>query len=249
MHLEGVMDDMQNRMAANSGSDSSELASLTGFVEHQVRSLVLDDHFPCVGARSAVKSGGYNFRLYSNLASPASIDQMGEDLTRFIADPPANKPFITFIAAFAQPRGITDESHWDALTWRALQFLHASDIEAWDSTVSSDPIAPDFSFSFGGRAFFVVGLHPASSRYARRFAWPTLVFNLHSQFEQLRSQGKFTRFQDTIRSRDLRLQGTINPNLSDFGDESDAGQYSGTPTGEDWRCPFTARATTPEKVA
>jgi uncharacterized protein len=225
-----------------------KLVSVKNFVEHQLRSMVLSDYFPCVGARSAFKSGGYAFRLYKDMAIADSINAMAGDLTEFIANPPSTGPFVTFVATFMKPIGIHDESHWDALVWRALQFLHASDVQSWDPSVSDDPGAPDFSFSFGGRAFFVVGLHPGASRYARRFAWPSLVFNLHEQFERLRREGKFPRFQETIRNRDVRLQGSLNPNLSDFGDASDATQYSGMPTGPEWICPFATKSKE-EKVA
>lgn len=220
---------------------NDELMSVASFVEHQLRSMVLSEYFPCVGARSAFRSGGYAFHLYSDMAKADSIEALGGDLSTFIANPPSTGPFVTFVAAFMNPSGIHDESHWDALVWRALQFLHVSDVQPWDPSVSDDPRSPDFSFSFGGRAFFVVGLHPGSSRYSRRFAWPSLVFNLHDQFERLRDEGKFPRFQETIRTRDVRLQGSLNPNLSDFGDASDAAQYSGTPAGTGWRCPFALK--------
>lgn len=57
---------------------------------------------------------------------------------------------------------------------------------AVDRRVSSDPDDPHFSLSFGGEAFFVVGLHPNASRPARRFSRPAMIFNLHDQFEELR---------------------------------------------------------------
>ena len=59
--------------------------------------------------------------------------------------------------------------------------------------VSADPDNPHFSLSFGGEAFFVVGLHPDASRPARRFARPTMVFNLHDQFETLARATASTR--------------------------------------------------------
>jgi hypothetical protein len=46
--------------------------------------------------------------------------------------------------------------------------------------------------------------------------------------------------QEVIRSRERNLQGTLNPNLGDFGVRSEARQYSGRPTEPDWRCPFHA---------
>ena len=110
--------------------------------------------------------------------------------------------------------------------------------------MSSDPADPHFSFSFAGRALYVIGMHANSSREARRFPWPTLIFNPHEQFERLRADGKWKHMQETIRRRDHALQGTINPMLSDFGERSEARQYSGRAVEENWRAPFAA---TPRK--
>lgn len=89
---------------------------------------------------------------------------------------------------------------------------------------------------------FVVGLHPASSRLSRRFQWPTLVFNPRSQFERLRETGRFERLRGAVREREIALQGTLNPNLADFGEQSEARQYSGRATEQEWQCPFHRRA-------
>jgi FPC/CPF motif-containing protein YcgG len=81
-------------------------------------------------------------------------------------------------------------------------------------------------------------MHPASSRLSRRFHWPTLVFNPRAQFERLRAEGKFERLRALVRERDVALQGTLNPNLADFGERSEARQYSGRATEPGWQCPF-----------
>ena len=83
--------------------------------------------------------------------------------------------------------------------------------------VSREPESPDFSFSVGGIAYFVVGLHPGASRAARRFCRPALVFNPHEQFERLRSDGRYYAMQSIIREREIARHGSINPMLSDFG--------------------------------
>jgi FPC/CPF motif-containing protein YcgG len=126
--------------------------------------------------------------------------------------------------------------------WATLQHLHDADTErhALASGVSDDPTNPHFSFSFAATAFFVVGLHAASSRASRRFAWPTLVFNPHDQFERLRADGQYARFQQVIRNAERELQGNVNPMLDDFGRRSEARQYSGRAVGNDWQCPFRA---------
>jgi uncharacterized protein len=149
--------------------------------------------------------------------------------------------YATFIAIFEGPRE-TDELEFESLFWQQLRRLHAVDAAHfdWDPNVKSDPADPHFSFSFGGQALYVIGLHANSSREARQFPWPALVFNPHEQFERLRADGKWKRMQETIRARDLELQGSINPMLSDFGVDSEARQYSGRSVEENWRAPFEA---------
>jgi FPC/CPF motif-containing protein YcgG len=211
---------------------------LAQFVHGQVRALVLDPRFPCLGARSAVNRGSYRFSLCPALASSAATAVLSRDLSAFVAEQPSlGADFTTYIASFAGP--VPDsEKHFERLLWRQLQRLSDRDTAAWDPAVSADPDDPHFSFSFAGRAFFVVGLHPRSSRWARIFAWPTLVFNAHYQFESLRVSGKFGRLQSLIRGRDIALQGSANPNLEDFGAVTEARQYSGRAVEEGWRCPF-----------
>ena len=91
-----------------------------------------------------------------------------------------------------------------------------------------------------GKTPLVRSTRHAYPRFARRFAWPTLVFNSHHQFDRLREEGRYARMQEVIRSREVRLQGTLNPNLADFGVRSEARQYAGRPAEEGWRCPFHA---------
>ena len=130
--------------------------------------------------------------------------------------------------------------HSKNLLWSLLQSLDDLDTSAhrWDPAVASDPNDSDFAFSFGGSAFFVVGLHAASARFSRRFAFPTLVFNAHDQFETLRWERRYDRMQEVIRARDVALQGSPNAMLAPFGTRSEANQYAGRVTENSWRCPF-----------
>jgi hypothetical protein len=213
-----------------------------GFVRRQMEALVLDPDFPCLGARSAFQRKAYEFRLYPDMTDSAGLQRLGVDLQSF-TDRRASMPgpFATFVACFEEPRTGYDEKMWDHLVWRCLMMLHRVDQRRWSPEVDPDPDSPTFAFSFAGEAYFVVGLHPGASRHSRRFAYPALAFNAHEQFQQLRHNGEFERFQRAIRGREVRLQGSLNPNLADFGELSDARQYSGTPVGPDWRCPFHAR--------
>jgi FPC/CPF motif-containing protein YcgG len=54
----------------------------------------------------------------------------------------------------------------------------------------------------------------------------------------LRADGRFLKMQTATRKRDIELQGSINPNLADFGMAGEARQYSGRKVGPEWKCPF-----------
>jgi FPC/CPF motif-containing protein YcgG len=85
-------------------------------------------------------------------------------------------------------------------------------------------------------------VHPGASRAARRFDCAALVFNLHSQFETLREDGRYEKLRAAITERDIAFSGTRNPMLSQHGEASEARQYSGRQVGAEWRCPFSAQA-------
>jgi uncharacterized protein len=220
-----------------------EVAAPTIFAEiahATLRDFVLDEEFPCLGARAAFHRGSYRFGAYEKLDDAAVTRGLMRDLYAFANERngiAAN--FTTFAAVFRGPIPADERAFEDAL-WSQLERLHLLDrtLYDWDPAVSSDPNDPEFSFSLAGNAFFVVGMHPKATRRARRFAWPALMFNAHDQFEELRNNGTFAGLQQRIRERDVRLQGSINANLADYGRHSEAGQYSGREVEADWKCPF-----------
>jgi FPC/CPF motif-containing protein YcgG len=209
------------------------------------RELVLGPEFPCLGAKAAVNSGSAKLNIFDELGSARSTHELAAALAAFTSSvvrdsvEPHVPDYASFVAIFERPRQ-TNEIEFERLLWRQLRLLHEHDANGsdWDDRVASDPADPHFSFSFAGRALYVIGMHANSSRAARRFPWPMLVFNPHEQFERLRSDGNWKRMQESIRQRDLELQGSINPMLSDFGEQSEARQYSGRAVEEDWRAPF-----------
>ena len=223
---------MQTALDSVTSQHSESLAS-------RMKDYVASDTFPCVGARSAFNKGRVRFGTYHRLGFAADAASICADLTRFSEQfpDPGSDP-VTFCALFDTE--VDSESRFATLMWQTLQAIHEHDREAfqWDPTVSPDPEAPDFSFSVGGRAFFVVGLHPHASRLSRRSPVPCLVFNFHNQFEALRANGKFDGMQKVIRRREIELQGSINPVLARYGDASEARQYSGVAVSAGWKCPF-----------
>lgn len=212
--------------------------SFPGQAETAFREFVLGAAFPCLGAKAAFNSDSETIRVFDELGSAKSTEALAHGLSDFN---PVGE-YATFVAIFERPRTLT-EIEFEKLLWNQLRFLCEHDAHSeWNPNVASDPADSHFSFSFAGQALYVIGMHANSSREARRFPWPTLVFNPHEQFERLRADGKWLRMQETIRERDRDLQGTINPMLSDFGVQSEARQYSGRAVEENWRAPFPAAA-------
>ncbi|MFG6412275.1 guanitoxin biosynthesis heme-dependent pre-guanitoxin N-hydroxylase GntA [Roseateles sp. DC23W] len=200
---------------------------------------ISDRAFPCVGAKSASNRGRMDLIVCDELGTEASAQRLCCSLAQFSARyPEPGEDPVSFVAIFEACVGEEDEFHQKL--WRQLQLIHDLDAtrHAWATGVSDDPASNDFSFSVAGRAFFVVGLHPNSSRLARRAPRPTLVFNFHEQFEAMRASGRYAKLQTAIRQRDVELQGNINPVLAQFGQASEAQQYSGKHGGG---CPFQVR--------
>jgi hypothetical protein len=222
-------------------ADAAPPSALACFVHDSFRALALNSHFSCLGGQAAVRQNTYGFGLYSALGSLPSTRAVARGLESFNDDAELrSRPLTAFVACFVAPVEGPEEMFERSL-WSTLQQLSDLDTHPWAPDRRADPDDPKFAFSFGGVGFFVIGLHAGSSRLARRFAWPTLVFNPHVQFDRLRSKGQYAHFQSVIRARDIALQGDINPMLSDFGEQSEARQYSGRTVGPNWECPFNPR--------
>lgn len=199
---------------------------------------ILENDHPCVMAQSVFSLDKLDYHEYTDFGTKETAKHILEDLKKYIADYDfESNEFLSFLAVFKDEKSYSEEE-FEKKLWQQLQFLHELDDSPWDSHVSSDPENVNFSFSLGGRAFYMVGLHPNSSRKARRSPYPAIAFNLHWQFERLREMGTYEVVRDKIRERDKALQGTINPMLQDFGEQSEARQYSGRKVGEEWKCPF-----------
>lgn len=205
------------------------------------KAMIADKAFPCVGAKSALGRGRLDLVQARDLTSAWDDIAIHDALMRFAWAYRAEPALFRSFAVLFEGPGDLDETAFEAALWARLQSL--SDKDEWrgqppDPRVSSDPADPHFGMSFGGEAFFVVGLHPNASRPARRFERPAIVFNLHDQFETLREQNRYEQLRSAIIERDVALAGSVNPMLSRHGETSEARQYSGRAVGADWRCPF-----------
>lgn len=211
---------------------------------------ISDETFSCVGAKAALNGNLFRFGFYEKMNAPETNRLLAHDLEIFAAEQKKSETnFASFAAVFGD-ESVENENLWENALWSQLNNLHEFDRKrfVWDASVSSDPDDVNFSFSVAGTGFFIVGLFPKSSRKARCFSRMAMVFNPHAQFDRLRENGQYERLQKTIRSREIDLQGSLNPNLSDFGTQSEARQYSGRAVEENWKCPFHAQLQAAKKV-
>lgn len=208
-------------------------------IEREFESFVNGASFSCLAGKGVVHQQGHRVRPYAPLGTRDATIALAADLMAFTTSASPVTTLRAFVAVFPE-RVPRSEIAFERRLWAQLQRLHDHDRPntRWDPSVSDDADDPMFSFSFAECAHFVVGLHAYSSRISRRFRWPALVFNPHSQFGHLRGEGRFARMQQAIRDREITVQGSLNPNLADFGERSEARQYSGREVEKDWKCPF-----------
>lgn len=215
--------------------------SLATFVEQR--------SFPCVGAKSALANGTLAIETAWSITSAQDDLRIHDALVQWSdAYQPGSQGFRSFAVVFSGPDCLTEQAFEHAL-WDRLGSLIARDGHRgnrYDPKFSNDPSDPHFALSFGGRAYFAVGLHPQASRKARRMAHPTIVFNLHDQFERLRAEQRYERLREVILARDEQLDGEPNPMIARHGDISEARQYSGRAVGDDWECPFAPDPAAPK---
>lgn len=209
-----------------------------------LRAFILGEYFPCIGGRAAFHEGTYRMGFYKQLGHLTSVAAMGRDLRRFIGEYKRLGEYTTFAAIFKKPQN-TSEEHFEKLLWQHLQMLHDHDGDDWDPHYSPKPDDDNFAFSFHGEAFFVLGMHPGASRFARRFGYATLFFNPESQIRALREHGMLERYARQIRKNDTLFQGDVNPSLPHDGSTTggEARVYSGKahPPETEFKCPFHAK--------
>lgn len=212
-----------------------------GQVQRAFDAFILEQDHPCVMAKAAFSNDQVVIKEFDRMLDASTVTGILAGLKEYLAGyDAASSKFYSFITAFPQEMVRTEEE-FEMKLWQLLDTLYKADTEAWDATVSSDPEDDNFSFSLCGTAFYIVGMHPRSSRLARRSPYPAIAFNLHMQFEHLREMGVYEQVRDQIRSRDVVFEGSTNPMLEDFGNASEAKQYSGRSVSEKWKCPFHSK--------
>jgi len=196
--------------------------------------------FPCVAAKAALSRNHIQCMVASHMACPADDKTILQYLYSFVDRYRASEEsYHSAAVIFKEPVEI-NEAFFDTLLWQRLNSLSALDKQKYqhDLRVDSDPNSPRYSFSLKEEAFFILGLHPGSSRRSRQFKYPALVFNPHAEFEKLRNSDRYTRMKEVVRKRDVEFSGSVNPMLADFGEASEVYQYSGIRYNTDWTCPL-----------
>jgi|GEM_PF-219846 len=197
--------------------------------------------YPCLGAKSALGKNLIEYIIARDIQSAWDDLPIIEALANFAAGYTKTQTMFQSLVVIFESNFVLTEEEFEHALWDRLQSLHDKDEFhgfTYDGAVTAEPGHPEFSLSFGGQAFFAVGLHPGASRKARRFSRNAIVFNLHDQFERLRTAGKYQRMREKILKRDENWSGSINPMLAVHGSISEARQYSGREVAEDWQCPF-----------
>lgn len=209
-------------------------------LSEEIKSFVLQKNYPCVAAIRSVKHRDYRVGVYSKFGTGESGRALRRDLQDYLVEQKrTGSTYLTYWAVFdAAPVALT-ETDFEVGLWRELSHLTSAEQRArdWGDNVS-DPEQPGFCLSIDGTAFFVVGLYPGSSRVARRFSRPALVFNTLEQFENLERSGEYEPMKRAIRARDVKLQGSVNPMVAQHGDKWEAIQFSGRANPSTWKCPF-----------
>jgi FPC/CPF motif-containing protein YcgG len=203
-------------------------------------SFIRKREFPCIAAKAAAARQNIRCLIIHDMTDSKEDKNILQFIYDFIDEyRSVNKIYHSAAIIFEGP-DMSREECFDGLMWQKLQSLANLDAEKYpyDKRVNADPSSPHFSFSLKEEAFFIIGLHPGSSRPARRFSYPALVFNPHDQFEKLREEGRYEAMKKVVRNRDLQFSGSVNPMLHDFATSSEALQYSGKVYAENWKCPL-----------
>ncbi|HEY0315982.1 MAG TPA: guanitoxin biosynthesis heme-dependent pre-guanitoxin N-hydroxylase GntA [Sphingomonas sp.] len=211
-------------------------------LERALQAYIADPDFPCVGAKAALARGTLEVLGCRDITSAWDDVRIHDALLCFAQAYRRDKTLFRSLAIVFEGPDDLAEAAFERALWERIQSISDKDIwrgQSYDERVSPDPADPHFSLSFGGEAFFVVGLHAQASRPARRFDRPTMIFNLHDQFETLRAAGKYEGMREKIMVRDEALAGSRNPMLTRHGEVSEARQYSGRMVDDGWKCPFS----------
>jgi FPC/CPF motif-containing protein YcgG len=196
--------------------------------------------FPCIGAKAALSRDHVKCMVAADMSNGQDDEKILSFIYQFVDSyRNSNESFHSAAVIFSNPE-LPSESEFETMFWSRLNSLGDLDRKKYthDKRVDSDPSSSKFSFSLKEEAFFIIGLHPSSSRKSRRFNYPAIIFNPHGEFERLKRAGRYDSMKKVVRRRDELYSGSVNPMLKDFGEAPEVFQYSGKQYDSTWKCPL-----------
>lgn len=208
-------------------------------IQEHLQRLISTKNYPCIAAIQALHKNEIITNAYDNFGSGLSAPLLLQNLKAFKQRQQAGEEsYLTYFAVFPNDT-CTDEDDFEKRLWAELSAVcNEPNAGPWDPEFSDNPTDKNFCFSIDGSAFFVVGMHPQSSRTSRQFPYPALAFNLYSQFTDLMQKNTYHPMVALNRQRDLKFQGSINPMAEQYNEEWEAIQFSGKKNPPSWQCPF-----------
>jgi len=219
--------------------EDSKIQKKSKQISNEIKSLVSQKDYPCIAAMRSYTKDDYQVGMYGSFGTGQSWRTLRNDLLFFLKEQKKTSSiYLSFWAVF-EPQEMSEEEFEQAL-WNELSHLTSEEDKAfdWPQGAITDPQNPGFRFSLGGSEFFVVGLHSNSSRKARKFSRPTLIFNIFDQFDQLAKQGVYESMVNVNRKKDEKFQGNVNPMVAQHGEQWESIQFSGKENPNAWKCPF-----------
>lgn len=214
----------------------------------QLLSTIADKSFVCIGAQNSTRTGNVGF-LSLDFMNQENAEVLAENMDSWVKDADYensflenNFKFISFVVLFKNEE-FANENDAEYSLWRFLKNVHLADVKRnfWDGKFAKNVYSKDFAFSVGGYGHFVPMLHPKASSLVRYSLIPTLVFNPHCMFSQMKKLSFFEKMKGEIREREQKQQLWINPKLSNSGENLEAPQYALTKNQvfNIGSCPFT----------
>ncbi len=164
---------------------SLTLLNKMAVVSPEIKNFVTQPNYPSIALQS-YHQDDYQVGIYKKFGTGESWQNLRKDLLFFVKQQKqTSSPYLSFWAVFESED--FSEADFEAALWIELSMLttEADRATNWAQSISRESQDPSFRISLSGTDFFVRGLHSQSSHLGRRFAYPTLIFNVFDQTEQI----------------------------------------------------------------
>lgn len=163
-----------------------------------------DPNYPCTPALMSLK---LNQLIYVSLNKELSVVQdLSHHLDAYISRYDDKKePYLSLWLSF--DRELHNEVEFEKFMFAQIAAFRSGD-----------------QYFRGKHRLFIVGMHPNSPRRARNYETNSIVINLFDQFETIKN---YKLLVDSIRERDAKYSGSVNPMTIEYGDTNEEIQFSG----------------------